>query len=66
MINATEPANKLIRQYVKKEDDLNIYTKEQLVEFQHKINSRPREKLEYDCPKNIFYNLVNRSVAFAS
>lgn len=61
-----EHANKLIRQYVKKEDDLNIYTKEQLVEFQHKINSRPREKLEYDCPKNIFYNLVNGNVAFAS
>ncbi|PHR46821.1 MAG: hypothetical protein COA32_10090, partial [Fluviicola sp.] len=61
-----EHANKLIRQYVKKEDDLSIYTKEQLVEFQHKINNRPREKLEYDCPKNIFYNLVNGNVAFAS
>jgi IS30 family transposase len=61
-----EHANKLIRQYVKKEDDLNIYTKEQLIEFQHKINNRPREKLEYDCPKNIFYNLVNGNVAFAS
>jgi IS30 family transposase len=61
-----EHANKLIRQYVKKEDDLNIYTKEQLVDFQHKINNRPREKLEYDCPKNIFYNLVNGNVAFAS
>ena len=48
-------ANKLIRQYVKKEDDLNIYIKEQLIEIQHNINYRPREKLEYDCPKNIFY-----------
>jgi IS30 family transposase len=61
-----EHANKLIRQYVKKEDDLNIYTKEQLIEIQHKINNRPREKLEYECPKNIFYNLVNGNVAFAS
>ena len=61
-----EHANKLIRQYVKKEDDLTIYSKEQLLEIQHRINKRPREKLDFESPKNIFYNLVKGNVAFAS
>jgi len=61
-----EHANKLIRQYVKKEDSLNEYTQEQLTQIQHKINKRPREKLNFDTPKNLFYNFVNSKVAFAS
>jgi len=61
-----EHANKLIRQYVKKETDLNTYSKKELTDIQHTINSRPRKKLGYNCPKNLFYNLVNGNVAFAS
>ena len=34
---------------------LNDYTKKQLTEFQHKINERPIEKLNFDSPKNFFY-----------
>lgn len=40
-----EHANKLIRQYVKKDSNLNTYSKEELLEIQHTINSRPRKKL---------------------
>jgi len=29
-------------------------------------DNRPREKLNFDSPKNLFYNLVNENVAFAS
>lgn len=61
-----ENANKLIRQYVKKESNLNDYSKEKLTEFQHKINERPREKLNFDSPKNIFYNFINGNVAFGT
>ena len=53
-----ENSNKLIRQYVKKGTDLNDYTKKQLTEFQHKINERPREKLNFETPKNIFYKFM--------
>jgi IS30 family transposase len=61
-----EHANKLIRQYVKKDSNLNEYPQIQLTEIQHKINSRPREKLNFDSPKEIFYNLVSGNVAFGS
>lgn len=64
-----ENANKLIRQYVKKGTDLNDYTKKQLTEFQYKINERPREKLNFDSPKNIFYKFINEkngNVAFGT
>ena len=60
-----EHANKLIRQYVKKDSNLNDYTQAQLTEIQHKINSRPREKLCFESPKEMFYNLVSGKVAFA-
>lgn len=59
-----EHANKLIRQYVKKEDNLNDYSQAQLTEIQHKLNKRPREKLKFESPSHIFYNLVNGNVAF--
>lgn len=61
-----ENANKLIRQYVKKESNLNDYSRKELTEFQHKINERPREKLNFDSPKNIFYKFINGNVAFGT
>lgn len=62
-----ENANKLIRQFIPKGVDLNRYTQEQLTDIQHLINKRPRKKLNYKSPKEIFYNFINRnygSVAF--
>lgn len=59
-----ENTNKLIRQYIPKESNFNEFTDSKLLEIQHEINKRPREKLNFDCPKNIFYNLVNGKVAF--
>ena len=63
---AIEHANKLIRQYVKKESNLNDYTQKQLTGYQYKINNRPRKKLDFESPKEKFYKLVNDNVAFAS
>lgn len=59
-----ENANKLIRQYINKKENFNEYSKNQLADIQYKINNRPRDKLNFDCPKNLFYNLVNGNVAF--
>lgn len=61
-----EHANKLIRQYIHKESDLTQYSQYQLTQIQHKINDRPRKKNDFDSPKNLFYNLVDGNVAFAS
>lgn len=59
-----EHANKLIRQYIKKDSNLNDYTQSQLTDIQHALNKRPRKKLKFESPKNIFYNLVDGNVAF--
>ena len=53
-----EYSNKLIRQYIPKGTDFNQITDKQIKEIQHKINRRPRKKLNYDNPKNQFYKLV--------
>lgn len=64
---AIEHANKLIRQFIPKDADLTKYGQNQLTEIQHLINKRPRKKLNYESPKKIFYNFIDRnygSVAF--
>ncbi len=51
---------------MKKESNLNDYSRNELTEFQYKINERPREKLNFDSPKNIFYKFMNVNVAFGT
>lgn len=52
---AIEHANKLIRQYIPKEASFKDYPREKIREIQHKLNRRPREKLDFNSPKNEFY-----------
>jgi len=54
-----EYTNKLIRQYIKKKTDFKEYDNKYITEIQRKINKRPRKKLKYKCPTQIFYNLVS-------
>lgn len=61
-----ENANKLVRQYLPKNTNFNDITDAQLLSIQHKINKRPRKKLNFECPKDIFYNFVNGIVAFGT
>lgn len=56
---AIENTNKLVRQYIPKGADFNTITNKQLLDIQHKINKRPRKKLNFETPKDIFYNFVN-------
>ncbi|MCQ2217602.1 MAG: IS30 family transposase [Paludibacteraceae bacterium] len=52
---AIENYNKLLSQYIPKCANLNDFSDEQIRSFQYKINSRPREKLAFDSPKNVFF-----------
>ena len=62
----SENTNKLIRQYIPKKQTFENYNKQDIKEIQHKINRRPRKKLGYDCPKNIFYLTLDKKIAFVS
>lgn len=48
---AIENANKLIRKYIPKKADFRHYTDKYIKKVQYKLNSRPREKLNFDTPK---------------
>ena len=50
-----EYTNGLIRQYIRKGTSLDEYDECYIKEVQHKINKRPREKLDFDCPKRLFF-----------
>ena len=54
----SEYTNKLIRQYILKKSIFAPFTNKQITDIQHKTNRRPREKLNFKRPKNLFYKLV--------
>lgn len=56
-----ENANKLIRRYVPKGTDLRRITDQKLREIEHKLNNRPRKKLNYRKPqeKLIEYKMLH-------
>jgi IS30 family transposase len=53
-----EYTNELIRQYIPKKSDFNHFSDGYILNVQYKINRRPREKLNFNSPKSIFYKLV--------
>lgn len=55
---AVENANKLIRQYIPKGSDFSSLTDTFIRKVQHKINRRPRKKLNFDSPKNVFFRQI--------
>lgn len=61
---AIENANKLIRQYIPKGTDFSTLTDKFISEIQHKINRRPRKKLNFESPKKVFFDkITNFAVA---
>ncbi|ULB35049.1 IS30 family transposase [Proteiniphilum propionicum] len=52
---AIENANKLIRQYIPKKASFKDYSDDDIKQIQYKLNHRPREKLNFNSPKNVFY-----------
>jgi IS30 family transposase len=63
---AIENTNKLIRQYIPKKSNFNEFNYKQIKEIQYKINNRPRAKLNFYSPKEIFFlNLQKQKVALS-
>lgn len=56
---AVENENKLIRQYIPKGTDISTLTEEKIKKTQHKLNARPREKLNFYTPKECFFKLID-------
>jgi IS30 family transposase len=56
-----ENTNKLIRQHIPKKAD---FAEKKIKEIQYKINNRPRKKLNYHSPKEIFFLNLNPKVEF--
>ena len=54
-----EYTNKLIRQYIIKGSNFDLYDSEFIRLVQNKINRRPREKLNFQTPSEIFYASLN-------
>jgi IS30 family transposase len=55
----SEHTNKLIRQYIPKKSVFDDFDDRYISDAQYKINKRPREKLKFKAPKDIFFSLVN-------
>jgi IS30 family transposase len=64
-IGLNENTNGLIRQYIPKGTYFEKVSKENIKEYQHKINRRPRLTLDFEEPKNLFFKFVNQ-IALAS
>ena len=60
-----EYTNKLVRQYIPKETNLNTLNEQQIKDIQFKINNRPRENLMFYSPKEIFFRYLHNKVAFS-
>ncbi|MCB9202881.1 MAG: IS30 family transposase [Flavobacteriales bacterium] len=61
-----ENMNKLLRQYIPKNQEINENNTRNLNEIQMKINNRPRKNLNFDKPVKLFSDYINHNVAFAS
>jgi IS30 family transposase len=61
-----ENTNGLIRQYLPKKTNFNNYSDQDLEEIQMRLNSRPRKRLGYSTPNEIFKTLtqIDDKVAF--
>ena len=49
-----ENTNGLLRQYLPKGSDLNVFTQKELDEIAWKLNTRPRKSLGFKCPAELF------------
>jgi len=62
-----ENTNKLVRQYIPKGTNFNAVKQQKIKEIQYKTNNRPRQKLNFYSPKEIFFlNLRNQKIALGS
>lgn len=56
---AIENANKLVRQYIPKGTDISTVTEGKIARVRKKINARPREKLNFLAPAEVFFKKIS-------
>ena len=56
---AIENANKLVRQYIPKGTDISTLTEGKIAKVRKKINARPREKLKFLTPAEVFFKKIS-------
>lgn len=56
---AIENGNKLIRQYIPKGTDISTVTEGKITKIRKKINARPREKLNFLTPAEVFFKNIS-------
>ena len=52
-----------MRQYIPKNTDFKDITDKEIREYQYKINNRPRKVLDFQKPKDLFYQKVIWKIA---
>ena len=62
----SEHTNKLVRQYIPKKVSFEDITDLKINEITIKINKRPRKKLGFKNPLNVFLSSINKNVALTS
>jgi len=60
-----ESTNGLVRQYIPKKQNFDDISELKIKEIQMKINRRPRKKLGYLTPTQVFYRILLECVALA-
>ena len=56
--DTTENANGLVRQYIPKSTQFSTLSHHKIKQIMEKINTRPREKLNFRTPKECFYEKI--------
>lgn len=56
---AIENANKLVWQYIPKGTDISTVTEGKIARVRKKINARPREKLNFLTPAEVFLKKIS-------
>ena len=56
-----ENTNGLLRQYMPKGTDLSVYSQDELDAFAFQLNTRPRKRLGFKSPLEVFMDLINRT-----
>ena len=52
---AIENANKLIKKFIPKKSNFDDFSDAKIMRIQKNLNAHPREKLNFDSPKNCFF-----------
>lgn len=54
-----ENTNKLVRRYIPKKANFNDFSDKFILNVQHKLNNRPRKKLNYMTPKFVYFETIH-------